>query len=269
MKKFNKLFNKSFKIILFSFLLASSSMLSISASESSSVELNDRVLFVGNSFSYFNNGIQNHVSNIARAANKWRAGKSRFRLMTISGGRLSEHQAGLKSALKEERWDKVILQAHSSEPITKSRKKEFIRSTQLLAKMIRKTGAEPVLFMSWAYKGRPEMTNSLKNSFMAMATAINSQVVPVGLAFEKAQLNFPEIELYTKDIKSFDSDGSSTFKEDIKHPSLAGTYLAANVLFGFLYQQSSVGLPYTAGLSAEDAAKLQAVAWQVVTSEQQ
>lgn len=44
-----------------------------------------RVLFVGNSFSYYNNGMQNYLASLIKAADKWQAGESRYRLKTISG----------------------------------------------------------------------------------------------------------------------------------------------------------------------------------------
>jgi hypothetical protein len=51
------------------------------------------------------------------------------------------------------------------------------------------------------------------------------------------------------------------YKKDIKHPSIAGTYLAACMFYAAFYQQSPVGLAYTAGLTPEQATILQQVAW--------
>lgn len=256
------------KLLSFSFLLLLSSSLTFSvlANEPKSIQSNERILFVGNSFSYFNNGLHNHVSNLVRASGKWTNGKSQFRLMTISGGKLKEHQAGLNSMLSNRQWNKVILQAHSNEPITRKRKKSFIRASQILSKMVRKTGAEPIFFMSWAYKDQPEMTGALKNSFIAIANSLDAQVVPVGLAFADALKEYPEINLYTADIESFDANGKVITKKAVKHPSLAGTYLAACVFYAFLYQQTPEGLPYTAGLPIEDIKHLQQIAWKTVST---
>ena len=59
---------------------------------------------------------------------------------------------------------------------------------------------------------------------------------------------YPEINLYH-------SDG--------KHPSLAGTYLAASVFFATLYNKSPVGgaLPVDSDMTPETAEKLQIIAW--------
>ncbi len=52
--------------------------------------------------------------------------------------------------------------------------------------------------------------------------------------------------------------------DDRRHPSVAGTYLAACTFFAALYDRSPEGLDYDAGLGAETAAYLQRVAWQTV-----
>jgi hypothetical protein len=49
--------------------------------------------------------------------------------------------------------------------------------------------------------------------------------------------------------------------DDGSHPTPAGTYLAACVLFATIFDRDPRGLPYRAGLSPEAAAELQAAAW--------
>lgn len=51
---------------------------------------------------------------------------------------------------------------------------------------------------------------------------------------------------------------------DKRHPSLAGTYLAAATSHGALFKRSPVGLSYTAGLDPAVAPHLQTVAWETV-----
>ena len=76
---------------------------------------------------------------------------------------------------------------------------------------IRKHGARPVLFMSWAYKDKPEMTQQLAEQYTIAGNANDALVIPAGLAFAKAIAKRPSLELY---------------QPDKRHPSLAGTYLA-------------------------------------------
>jgi len=70
-------------------------------------------------------------------------------------------------------------------------------------------------------------------------------------AFAAARAKRPELELY---------------QPDKRHPSLAGTYLAASTVYATVFGKSPVGLSYTAGLDPELAAFLQAVAWETVQS---
>ena len=77
---------------------------------------------------------------------------------------------------------------------------------------IRAYGAKPVLFMSWAYKDKPEMTQQLADAYTQAGKANGAQVIPVGLAFARAIAMKPDLELYVADKR---------------HPSLTGTYLAA------------------------------------------
>ena len=71
----------------------------------------------------------------------------------------------------------------------------------------------------------------------------------VGLAFAKSIERRPELNLYAADKR---------------HPSMAGTYLAANTLYAALLKRSPVGLKYAAGLDDVTAKHLQTVAWDTV-----
>jgi len=72
---------------------------------------------------------------------------------------------------------------------------------------------------------------------------------PAGLAFAKAIAKRPELELY---------------QPDKRHPTLAGTYLAACTTYATLRKKSPVGIKYDAGLGAELATFLQTVADETV-----
>lgn len=70
-------------------------------------------------------------------------------------------------------------------------------------------------------------------------------VIPAGLAFARVVEQYPEIELYAADKR---------------HPSLAGSYLAAAVTYMTLFDRQPVGLSYTAGLDPAIARALQEAA---------
>jgi hypothetical protein len=103
--------------------------------------------------------------------------------------------------------------------------------------------------MSWAYADKPEMTAQLAEAYTVAGNANNALVIPAGLAFARARAKQPELNLY---------------QSDKRHPTLAGTYLAACVVFYALTGRSPVGNSYTAGIDPPTAQFLQTVAWETV-----
>jgi hypothetical protein len=81
--------------------------------------------------------------------------------------------------------------------------------------------------------------------------ANRAKIVPAGYAFARSIATHPEVNLYVADKR---------------HPTLAGTYLAACTVLATVYGVSPVGDAYTAGLPADVAAHLQATAWETVRS---
>ncbi len=228
------------------------------------IESPARALFVGNSFSYYNNGLHNHVTNLLRAAHEWDAKKQRLRLMTISGSQLIEHSGGLASMLSTKNgggnWDAIIFHGHSREPISKETAPRFKAAAKLFSKHIRDSGSEPVLLMTWAYEGKPEMTLQLDKAYTKIGNELNALVLPVGLAFARMSDQHPEVNLFSPDVGRFDGT-RAVYRKTVKHPSLAGTYLAACVAYAGLYQRSPVGLSYNPGLEPEVVDAIQKVAW--------
>lgn len=206
------------------------------------------VLFVGNSFTYYNNSLHNHYRQLLRAASDGVMPDGRVRIMTISGGRLPEH-AGLESMLASEAWDVVVLQGHSLGPISEDTAEPFRAAARRFSAAIRASGAAPVFFMTWAYEGRPEMTAQLDAAYSSIGRELSATVVPVGLAFDVVTRERPDIVLRVADRR---------------HPTVAGTYLAACTFFAVLQGRSPAGLDYDAGLGPEVADYLQRTAWSTV-----
>lgn len=225
----------------------------------------DRILFVGNSFSYFNNGLHNHYSNFMRAAGEHQVGKTRARLKTISGGRFYEQTQGLWHLLdaNNTRYDAVVLQGYSSGATDERHIPRFESGLRELAIELHERDIQPIFFATWAYKDNPEMTSQIEAAYQGIADETDAIVVRVGAAFALAMERHPEIELYSPDINSFDAEGNPVYKPVLKHPSVAGTYLSAATFFATLRGSSPEGSVYDAGLDAETAAKLQAIAAEI------
>ena len=100
--------------------------------------------------------------------------------------------------------------------------------------------------MSWPYKNKPEMQKMLEKEFFKASKLNNLRLIPAGQAFLYINQNFPNINLYTKDLR---------------HPSKEGTYLAALMVFTSLSNKSPIGNTFMMDLDPEVAKILQKVAW--------
>ncbi len=222
-------------------------------------------LWVGNSFFYYNNSMHSHVGSLARAANP--PDTNRAVSVTISGSGMDWHDMesyfrpngiGRYSFVGDneiafnkpgKQFDAVIMMDCSQCPIHPQLKSVFHEYAKKQSEIVVKNGARPILFMSWAYKDKPQMTTQLAEQYTIAGNANDALVIPAGLAFAKAIAKRPEIELY---------------QADKRHPSLAGTYLAACTTYAAIYKKSPIGNTYMAGITPELATFLQSTAWETV-----
>ena len=223
-------------------------------------------IFIGNSFFYYNNSLHNHVGQIVRAAEPKVVDRFRSTSATISGSGIDWHdvEAYFKPAFAaysfdaknnvvfnklDRKFDVAIVQDCSQCPVHPQLKLVFHEFTKKNAQALRKHRATPVFFMTWAYEDVPSMTADLAVEYTTAGNANDALVIPAGLAFGKALYKRPSLRLYV---------------DDKRHPTLAGSYLAACTVFASLYGRSPQGNKYTAGLDPELAAFLQGVAWETV-----
>lgn len=230
-------------------------------------------LLVGNSFSYYNNG----VGACAEAICREKGDPIAFTMVTISEAGLGWHLLksylrpdGIKSwsfatdgsnkIVKNEYtdgriFDAVILQGNSQEPIHPELAKGFTMEAAEDCRTIREAGAFPLLVMTWAYKDKPEMMEALAQATLETANTNDALVVPAGLAFARSIGLNPDLPLHTTDKR---------------HPTPAGTYLYACVIFSTLTAKSPAGARCRgigeAMIDEDDAKFLQKVAWDTVCS---
>lgn len=200
-----------------------------------------RVLLVGNSLTY-SNDMPAMLERMAAAA-----GPKRL-FVGFSGGpgmTLRQHwEAGaVARAAAERRWDCVVLQGQSQEPVAAT--DEFLSYGQLLDGEIRRRGARTVLFVTWAARGQSQAP--LTAAYESLARATGATVAPVGAAWERAR---------RRGVTLHDAGGV--------HPNAAGTYLAACVLYAVVAGVSPVGLPFPSGpgMTPAFARELQETAWE-------
>ena len=230
------------------------------------------LLYVGNSFMYYNNSLHGHVGLLARASAQKDQATHRAVSVTISGSGLDWHDVGsyfrpnalgrysfvgdneVKFNPPGRVFDAVLLMDCSQCPVHPQLRPIFFEFAKKHADTVKANGAAPMFFMTWAYADKPDMTQSLAAAYTEAGRQNNAKVIPAGLAFANSIAIKPELNLYVADKR---------------HPSLAGTYLAAAVVLAAIYQVSPVGNSYTAGLDAPTARHLQEVAWETVQNYKQ
>lgn len=228
-------------------------------------------LFVGNSFYYYNNSLHSYFLDLARKADPASAKALRGTSVTISGSGLNWHDMegyfgkGMASYSFDDNnvvtfnsfekpFDIVVMNDCSQCPVHPQLAPLFTAFVKKHGDTIRAKKAEPVLFMTWAYQDKPEMTAELAEAYTKEGNANGMLVIPAGLAFAEAHKRRPELNLY---------------QPDKRHPSLAGSYLAATTAYAALFGKSpvgnaSVGLPSNGVLDRPTAEFLQQVAWDTV-----
>lgn len=224
-------------------------------------------IFIGNSFFYYNNGLPGHLSLMEKAADPENKNAYRNTMVTIGGSGFDWHD--VESYLRPnaigrysfddnnnvvfnqpgQLFDVAVMMDCSQCPIHPTLKSVFAEYAKKHSDTVRKHGGQPVFFMSWAYSDAPEMTAQLAEAYTQAGNQHDVFVIPAGLAFARSIAQRPALNLYAPDKR---------------HPSLAGTYLAANVIYASLFKKSPVGLPYMAGLDEGTARHLQTVAWETV-----
>jgi hypothetical protein len=143
-------------------------------------------------------------------------------------------------------YDAVIMMDCSQCPIHPQLSAVFEEYARKNAKIARRHDVEPILFMSWAYKDKPEMTERLAEAYTRAGNANKMLVIPAGLSFARVVKERPDLELY---------------QPDKRHPSLIGTYLAAATVYATLTGLSPETNAFSADIDPELAKALRAAAW--------
>ena len=182
-----------------------------------------RVLFIGNSLTYVND-LPAIVAALAEASGKTFVHKA----VAFPDVSLEDqwNRGDAQRAIAGEKWDVVVLQQGPS-GLEESRRL-LIQYTRLFAKEIRASGARPALYMVWPSQARFGDFDRVVESYRLAADDVKAILFPVGQAWRDAWKRDAGIALYA---------------EDKFHPSVAGSYLAALVIYQKLFAESPVGLP--------------------------
>ncbi|KAB2675097.1 MAG: SGNH/GDSL hydrolase family protein [Verrucomicrobia bacterium] len=209
-----------------------------------------RLLFVGNSFTYYNGGLENHVRQLAASTRPPRALETDRGTKGGATLKILQGQEWLHEKIRNGRYDLVILQEDIPE-LTEHDVAPFFEQVRLFDGEIRKSGGKTALFMAWPYERLNWVTlERIDQAHRAIGKELALPVAPVGIAFRHALRARP---------------GLAMLGPDREHETIHGSYLAANVIYAVVFGTTPEGATYRPpGVSAEEAAFLQGVAWATV-----
>lgn len=181
-----------------------------------------RVLFIGNSYTFYNN-LPGVFTTLAAAAGY----EVTAEMAAPGGARLEDHanSPDIARPIRTGLWSHVVLQEQSQIPsVEQARQSQMFPAARRLAQEIRSSRAAVVFFPTWGRKeGWPEngmpdyvsMQAQISLGYRQIAREVKAIVAPVDIAWAGIARQHPEITLWQ-------ADGS--------HPTLQGTFLAAAVL---------------------------------------
>lgn len=221
-----------------------------------SAQVRKKVLFLGNSYTAFNN-LPQLVADVSLSAGD----TVDFSSNTPGGFTLQGHNADATSLslLAAGDWDHVVLQEQSqrpSFPISQVQTSVFpyARALDSLAHAWNPC-VQTVFYMTWGRKNGDAsncavwppvctyagMDSLLRLRYMQMAADNNAMASPVGAVWRHIRNTLPTIELY---------------QSDESHPSMAGSYAAACTFYSVLFRKNPNLILFDAGLDPVMAAQI-------------
>ena len=219
-------------------------LLSVLSSASSNAQELKRALFLGNSYTAYNN-LPQLTADVALSA-----GDTLVVASSNPGGYTFENHlnnAISMNLVTQGDWDFVVLQQQSQMPafpITQVETETFPFATQLNDSILAHSPcAETVFYMTWGRENGDQqncanwppvctyegMDDLLRERYMMMAEMNEGIVSPVSVVWRYLRENHPEIELFA-------SDGS--------HPSPTGSYAAAVCFYTAFFRKSPLNALY-------------------------
>ena len=225
-----------------------------------------RVLFLGNSYTSYNN-LPQLVKDLSTSA-----GKNLITDVNMPGGiTISGHLNDPTSIAKvsQGNWDYVVVQEQSQLPtIDYYRYNDMYPSLTDLKMMVEQFSpcAKLITYMTWGrryggqqcdpngvycspvFTGFNHMQDSLTSAYMQISDMLNIQYAPVGVAWQQV-LNDTNLVLHSADNS---------------HPNMDGSYLAACAIYSSIWKAPSSGIAFNAGIAASRAAYYQSKSDQTV-----
>jgi hypothetical protein len=189
--------------------------------------INEKILFIGNSFTfYWNVPSQVESMSIERGLN-WDI--THFTLPSATLKTLWNNP-DLKSILESETFDHVIIQEHSTNILTNANGDSGFYFGQITSLIPDSTQIH--FFSTWIYPSMEQFNINneeypIEHRIKQIIEGTTAKMIPVGRAFKLFQSKYPQFNL---------------LMEDDKHPNPNGSYLASCIIFSHLSSESSLNL---------------------------
>jgi hypothetical protein len=189
--------------------------------------INEKILFIGNSFTfYWNVPSQVESMSIERGLN-WDI--THFTLPSATLKTLWNNP-DLKSILESETFDHVIIQEHSTNILTNANGDSGFYFGQITSLIPDSTQIH--FFSTWIYPSMEQFNINneeypIEHRIKQIIEGTTAKMIPVGRAFKLFQSKYPQFNL---------------LMEDDKHPNPNGSYLASCIIFSHLSAESSLNL---------------------------
>jgi len=172
-----------------------------------------RILFIGDSTTFFNQGLDVHLAAMAASDNpplELETDNS-----TLGGASLAVlwDYNNTVEKIRNGQWDIVVLQEdlQGARDAWPQEREQFFTFARKFDQEIRQVKAKTALFMPWVYKMNVAIPlEDAAKAYAEIGNELDAQVIPVGLAWQQAALQQPALDLYV---------------EDGIHPNIMGTFL--------------------------------------------
>ncbi len=222
------------------------------------------VLFIGNSYTYYNDMPETIFKSICDAAGY------NVKVDSVTSGGYYLHQFAsstdqkgiiVKDKLSANEYDFIVLQEQSGNPAYNP-EAFFDGARALVRKIKRYTDARIVFYETWGYKtgyhllpthGGDTATMEMKNraAYTAIAKSVGADVALVGVAFKDVFEN--------SDVEVYDTDHS--------HPSKNGSVLAACTIFSTIFKYDIRDLSFNSGISRSALSTIKEAAYKATFEE--
>jgi len=185
-----------------------------------------KILFIGNSLTYYNDlpGLTEQLS----AGQDRQLWEDRVTVANVSLGFHWSYSAARKH-LNQGDWSYVVLQEFSTRPLDDP--DAAIKDFSMWGAEVNRIGAKPIIFENWPHimeNGSADLAMAkMHRTYQKIQSDIGGEIAPIGFAWLRCRKEHPEIALFV----------------DEKHPTEAGTYLTACVIFKTIYHKPAAGLP--------------------------